>query len=119
MRWPRGTRFAVWQPVVAVVLAAALSVVTNLVTSSPAVWLVVFFGVFVAGQVGLAVWDGRRAVAAARQARGQVLGVLRPPRPAGPRPAGAVTRAAEAAGAAEAAVQPLELLTATYCPTQL
>jgi hypothetical protein len=94
MRWG----FRVWQVVPSVLVAAGLGLVTNLVTESPTVPLVVAFAVFVAVQAGLGLWQGRQELAEARQARDDVL-TLRPA--LGEEPTH------------------LDRLTAPYCPTPL
>src|SRR5215470_2826310 len=94
MRW----RFRVWQVVPSVLAAAGLGLVTNLVTESPTVLLVVVFAVFAGVQVGLELWQGRRELAQARQVRDDVL-------------------ALRSALCEEPTY--LDRLTALYCPTPL
>src|SRR5215470_7074587 len=92
MRW----RFRVWQVVPSVLAAAGLGLVTNLVTESPTVPLVVVFAVFAGVQAGLELWQGE--LTQARQARDDVL-TLRP--------------------ALREEPTYLDRLTAPYCPTPL
>lgn len=79
--------FRAWQPVLAVLVAAGVAVVTNLVTSEATVSLVVLFVVLVATQVAFAVWQGHHdqvtALASARARRDEVLAPLSLPLPEG------------------------------------
>lgn len=96
-----------WHPVAAVMIAAGLGLVTNLVTDS-ATWMLVCAAVVLVGaQTGLSIWQGVRDQRAARAARDLVLAPLRPPPPEVPEPG---------VGGVPAAVA---WLTAPFSPTRL
>nr|WP_282916597.1 hypothetical protein [Saccharothrix syringae] len=82
----------VWHGSVSVPVAAGAGVVTNLATDEFSWAWTAGLLVLVLVQVGLAVWQAVRDRRDLREARDELLGVLRPPPPASPVPEGSPVR---------------------------